>query len=214
MATSPALTQYLTLTANTVATLTIPAGASQLTIVNRDGQAEVFFTVDGTTPAIGAAGTYFLPALAGANTRIPAGTVNGVNVVKFISAGTPAVAVDPTSTYWNSGSAPAYITPMVTSLNGVTASANGSALDTVNGRDSVTMQVVATNTAPATTYSTQLQGSLDNVNWFNIGAALTDPTAGVFNVSVQGVVARYFRAVTSITGGTAVTVTAKILCVP
>jgi hypothetical protein len=142
------------------------------------------------------------------------GLISGVTQVKIISAGTPQVMVDPTSLSRASGSAPAYITPMVTSLNAVTASANGTALDTVNGRDSVTMQVVAANTAPATTYSTQLQGSLDNASWFNIGAALTDPAAGVFNVSAYGTVARYFRAVTSITGGTGVTVTAKILCVP
>ncbi|QAY16117.1 hypothetical protein SEA_SONALI_4 [Arthrobacter phage Sonali] len=215
MAVPAALTQYLTLVANTAASITINPAQDDLTVRNRDGAAEVFFTVDGSAPVVGANGTYFLPALPGAFVTVPSPTIGGqVNQVRLISTGAPTVQVDPTSIATGSGSAAAYITPGVTSLNAVAATANGTVLDTVNGRDAITMQVLSANTAPATTFSVQLQGSLDNTSWFNIGAPLTDPTAGVFSVSSDNVVARYFRAAATLAGGTGVQVTAKLLCVP
>lgn len=210
-----ALTQYLTLTANTVASITLNPAQDDITVRNRDGLAEVFFTVDGSNPTVGGNGTYLLPALAGASVKVAPPLIGGqVNQIKLISSGTPQVMVDPTSISQVSGSAPAYITPLVTSLNAVTATATGAALDSVYGRETITMAVNQTFGVAPTAISTQLQGSLDNTVWFNIGAPLTDTSNGTFAVHSAGVVARYFRAVTTITGGTTNSVTAKLLAVP
>lgn len=81
-----------TLAANTVDTVTI-ARAHDPVEVWADGTAAVYFTVDGSTPVVGANGTYEIPAGGAAvrdNVQTP-GTAN--TVVKLISTGTPKYSV-------------------------------------------------------------------------------------------------------------------------
>lgn len=83
--------RHITLTANTVATVTLDSDYDWIEVVNRDGAGEVFFTLDGTNPTVAGNGTLVLPA-----------TIGGVEieynrtttaVIKLISAGTPKVSV-------------------------------------------------------------------------------------------------------------------------
>lgn len=57
--------QHVTLTAGVVATITLDAYASTVEIVNVDGAAEVYATVDRSTPVVGANGCWVLPAAIG-----------------------------------------------------------------------------------------------------------------------------------------------------
>lgn len=96
--------------------------------------------------------------------------------------------------------------PLVSILAG-SAIASGTALDNESCRANHTIQAVTS--AGVSAGAVQLQGSLDGVNWFNIGAALTTATpTTVFQQSTTGLPARFVRATIStvITGGT-VTVT-------
>jgi|ERR1700730_13375133 hypothetical protein len=93
--------------------------------------------------------------------------------------------------------------PLV-SLSAVSATGPGAALDSVTCRGNVIM--IVNSSAGVTAGSVQMQGSLDNVSWVNIGTAVSTTTA---NTVFPPVVAtsqfvRYVRAniATPITGGT------------
>jgi hypothetical protein len=79
-----------TLVASTVDTVTFTDDVDEIEVMS-DGTSAVYFTVDGSTPAVGGAGTWGLPASPAARTvevRSASGTV-----VKLISAGTPLYSV-------------------------------------------------------------------------------------------------------------------------
>lgn len=85
--------EHITLTASTVATVTLDADYDNLEVVNVDGTAAVYFLVNPgvTNPTVAGAGTIVLPAAIGAIELQPTG--GAATVVKLISAGTPKVAV-------------------------------------------------------------------------------------------------------------------------
>lgn len=84
--------QHVTLVANTVSTINLASRARKVVVVNVDGAAAVYITVDGNTPTVAGNGAWVLPAAIG---TIEIGQVPGPNptVVKLISAGTPKVSV-------------------------------------------------------------------------------------------------------------------------
>lgn len=49
---------HSTLTAATVASVTLDPGSVSITVTNRAGTGEIYFTVDGTTPTIGGTNCY------------------------------------------------------------------------------------------------------------------------------------------------------------
>lgn len=83
--------QYVTLSAGTVATITLGVIANQVEILNVDGAAEVYVTVDGSTPTVGGDGAWCLPAAIGSLELEP--RTSSRTVVKLISSGTPRVSV-------------------------------------------------------------------------------------------------------------------------
>lgn len=92
MAASP---QHITLTGGVVETVTFDYAFEFLEVLNVDGAAAVYFTLDGTTPAVGATGTEVLPAAISslATFRSTFQTPNGGRIVKLISSGTPQISV-------------------------------------------------------------------------------------------------------------------------
>jgi hypothetical protein len=80
-----------TLTANTADTVTFADDLDQVE-VSSDGTAALYFTVDGSTPAIGGDNCWELPAGALAARVVPVPTSGGT-VVKLLSAGTPKYSV-------------------------------------------------------------------------------------------------------------------------
>lgn len=83
--------RHVTLTANTVTTITMDRDYNYCEVINVDGTAPVYFTVNGPAPTVGGNDTYVLPA-----------TINGIEVqpptadltaIRLISGGTPKVAV-------------------------------------------------------------------------------------------------------------------------
>lgn len=83
--------QHVTLTANTVKIVTLAVEADKVNVCNVDGSAEVYVTVDGTTPAVGGDGAWVLPAAIGDLELEVSGSGN--TVVKLISSGTPRVSI-------------------------------------------------------------------------------------------------------------------------
>jgi hypothetical protein len=83
--------QHVTLVANTVKTITLDADANRVNILNVDGAAAVYVTVDGTAPTVGGDGAWVLPA-AICDLELEV-TGPGNTVVKLISSGTPRVSV-------------------------------------------------------------------------------------------------------------------------
>lgn len=88
MAASP---QHATLVASTVTTLTFNVDFNRVEVLNVDGAAEVYFTMDGTAPTVGGTGCHVLPAAIASCEAEP--TTSGATVVKLISSGTPKVSV-------------------------------------------------------------------------------------------------------------------------
>lgn len=90
MAGSP---QHATLAAGVVTTLTFDTSFELIEVLNLDGGAEVYGLVDSgaTDPAIGATGTFVLPAAVGFLELEP--PTNKNTTVKLISSGTPRVSV-------------------------------------------------------------------------------------------------------------------------
>lgn len=90
----------------------------------------------------------------------------------------------------------------------VTPAAVGTGLNTavadfVTARVNSVMQVSATTGSPAS-LSIQLQGSMDNVNWYSIGSAVTSVGAQVTTTNIGF---RFLRAAVTLTGGTNPTAT-------
>lgn len=83
--------QHFTLVAGTVKTFTLDADYDEVEVTNVDGTAVVYFTADGSAPAVGADGSNILPAAIGFLTVAP--RTHGATVVKAISAGTPRISV-------------------------------------------------------------------------------------------------------------------------
>lgn len=96
------------------------------------------------------------------------------------------------------------MTDIVTILSGASANATGSTFDTGDLKDGAALEVTTAGTVSA--FTVQLQGSLEGVNWFSIGSALTTAST---SAELTGFLARYFRAVLSGFSGTG-TVTARI----
>lgn len=84
-----------TLVADTVTTIsdigTGIADVEQVDVLNRDGTAEIYFTVDGTDPTVEGDNTEVLPAAIGA-LSVPVETT-AKPTVKLISSGTPKYSV-------------------------------------------------------------------------------------------------------------------------
>jgi hypothetical protein len=96
-----------------------------------------------------------------------------------------------------------YGQPPMVSLTAVSATGGGTALDGLVIRTTGVM--VVTSSAGVSAGSVQMQGSLDNVNWFNLGTAVSTTTAStVFPPATATGAFRYVRAnvATAITGGT------------
>jgi hypothetical protein len=68
-----------------------------------------------------------------------------------------------------------YGQPPLVSLTNVSATGGGTALDGLVTRTSAAMVVVSS--AGTSAGSVQMQGSLDNVNWFNLGTPISTTTA-------------------------------------
>jgi hypothetical protein len=93
--------------------------------------------------------------------------------------------------------------PPAVSLTAVSATGPGTALDGLCVRTNAVMAV--TISAGVSAGSVQLQGSLDNQNWFSLGSAVSTTTASTTTaVTVTNALARFVRAnvATAITGGT------------
>jgi len=88
------------------------------------------------------------------------------------------------------------------SLAGVSAVGAGTALDGAVVRSTAVMSTTAS--AGTTAGAVQLEGSLDNANWVNLGSAVSTTAAGTTQTVVSNAYARYVRAAvtTAITGGT------------
>jgi hypothetical protein len=100
------------------------------------------------------------------------------------------------------------MTDIVTVLPAASANGTGPVLDAGDLKSAVAIEVEITGTVSA--FSVQLSGSLDDVNWFTIGSAVTSVTAGTLE---SAVLARYFKAALSGYTGTG-TVTAKVAFQP
>jgi hypothetical protein len=88
------------------------------------------------------------------------------------------------------------------SITAGVAIANGTAWD--NGSCRSIHGIVAVASAGVSAGAVQLQGSMDGVSWFNIGAALASAAPGVFQQSTGAVPSRYVRGnvSTAVVGGT------------
>ena len=83
---------YGTLTASTIATVTLARDREWVEVLNRNGAAEIFFTVDGSNPTVAGAGTFCVPAIAGAAVKVAAPEA-ATTSVKLISSGIPTYGV-------------------------------------------------------------------------------------------------------------------------
>lgn len=77
------------LAANTVTTVNVDAFTSQITIVCRTVGAEIFYTVDGSTPTVGGDDNY----LCLGSRVVPTPAYTSPTTVKLISTSTPNYAV-------------------------------------------------------------------------------------------------------------------------
>lgn len=77
-----------TLTANTVDTVNFAVFTPYMEVVH-DGTAALSITFDGSTPTVGGANTYILPAAVGSRTYRLGPSLGSNPVVKLKSAGTP-----------------------------------------------------------------------------------------------------------------------------
>ena len=93
-----------TLVAATVDTVNILNPSPTVTVVNRSGVSEIYFTINGVAPTVGGDNTYVLPAVIGALAiKVPqptgpgAGGYSAANPafqVQLISSGTPTYSVE------------------------------------------------------------------------------------------------------------------------
>lgn len=86
--------RHITLVAATPATVVLELGRDegQIEVINVDGLASIYFTVNGSTPTVEGDDTYVLPAAIG-SVAVASHAVSGTHTVKLISAGTPKVSV-------------------------------------------------------------------------------------------------------------------------
>lgn len=83
--------EHGTLVANTLATVTLDRDFAKVEVLNRDGAAEIFFTVDGAAPTVEGDDCQVLPAAIGALELLARET--GQTIVRLISSGTPKYSV-------------------------------------------------------------------------------------------------------------------------
>lgn len=83
--------KHAQLAASTVDTVTLDGDYDQVEVVNRDGAAEIYFTVDGPPPTVAGDGTQVLPAsISGV---VVAAHADSDTVVRLISPGAPSYSV-------------------------------------------------------------------------------------------------------------------------
>lgn len=82
-----------TLAADVVATVILTQEARTVEVLNRDGAAEIYFTADGSTPAVGGDDCFVLPAAIGSLEVTARGARDDQTVVKLVSSGTPTYSV-------------------------------------------------------------------------------------------------------------------------
>lgn len=83
-----------TLTAATAETVTFGTDyVTQIEVTSHDGASAIYFTVDGSTPTVGGAATYFLPASISTRTVPVPPARRKSTTVKLISAATPIYSV-------------------------------------------------------------------------------------------------------------------------
>lgn len=83
------------LVANTEDVVTFSADHSQIELLLRDGNGEVYFTVDNTAATVGGTNCLVMPVgIGSAIVDVPA---TGGTVVRLVSSGTPAYSVSSTS---------------------------------------------------------------------------------------------------------------------
>lgn len=98
VAASKVAAHSVTLAANQVSTISFTDNISAVDVIS-DGAAPVYYTVDGSTPTIGGANCYLIPAgLTGIDTRdttnsAGAGTLDVVKVISTCVPGAPIVSV-------------------------------------------------------------------------------------------------------------------------
>lgn len=85
-------TAAFTLTADTVDTVVFDGtDLDSVQVISLDGAAAIWYTLDGSTPTVGGANCYVVPATVAVDTQEP--PTSGQTVVTLISAGTPVVRV-------------------------------------------------------------------------------------------------------------------------
>jgi hypothetical protein len=82
--------EHGTLAADEVTSVTLIENTVGVEVLNRDGVAEIFFTIDGSTPTVEGDDCHCLPAAIGA---LIVNSPKTVDVVKLISTGTPKYTV-------------------------------------------------------------------------------------------------------------------------
>lgn len=81
-----------TLTASTVATVTVSGDYRTVDVWNLTGTAAIYFTLDGSTPTVQGNDTFVVPAAVG-SVRLLSPAVDTALTVKLISSGTPSYSV-------------------------------------------------------------------------------------------------------------------------
>lgn len=81
----------ITLSASTVDTVTFTDDVSSVEVINLDGAAAIYYTIDGSTPTVAGANTFVLPATISSAVHGTPGSA--ATVVKLISSGTPKYSV-------------------------------------------------------------------------------------------------------------------------
>lgn len=93
----------------------------------------------------------------------------------------------------------------------ITVARNSPSVDVAAaGGDSVAFMMVATAASSPGTAAIQLQGSLDDVSYTNVGSSVTVAANGVFTVEKDRPVYRYYRVAYAIASGS-YTSTLKVL---
>jgi hypothetical protein len=85
--------RHATLTAGVVTTLDMGGDFETVEVTNVDGAAAIYFTTNGSTPAVEGTGSHVVVAGVGAFTEQTPGRGDAVTIVKLISAGGPKVSV-------------------------------------------------------------------------------------------------------------------------